>query len=538
MKALRQLRHLLVCLLLMACPGLAVAGVERVLSWHDQALQTLGPWLQVLPRSSMPASLEALPRLDQSRDLGWQPLSGQQLNLGLEKGPRLFRLTVDNTAVADTLILALSRASLSRITLLSQDGNGTWQRQEAGIDTLTLSSPLPVPGYGFQLQLPEGRSTHYLQIQSDYPLSSPVLLGTLGDMVRHAVSSAGWFGFGLGLMCSLFILLRARLFVSGTLRWSSSLLQMAGILYVMTDRGVLGNWWFSLPGMQHGLLEISVLLVQITWIWHVLQILREREALTHPRLQALVASIGILALILMVTLVIPHHTRSLLLRLPVAVALVAVMLLCLHQRLVTDKCFQWLLVPAVSWLLIQGLQLAGEMGLLGDWPEPYWLSIAWFATMPIMIILALHKAARRDREQRRELPSEDSAMHVLVVEDNQWVRDVMRGLLGKLGARVTLLHDGHEALSWMRRNVCDLVLMDCDLPGMSGLDTTRQWRQHERKRALRRLPIIAITAHVSESQRRAVMASGMDGFLAKPIDMRTLHETLVRWTSKTGHGAA
>ena len=538
MKASRHVRYLLICLLLLASPWLPATERASVLTWRDQGLQPLGQWLQLLPTADMPLSLEDLPRQDQM--LPWQSLERQQLNLGLDNGPRIFRLSLDNPGKTEQLVIALSRSSLSRIALLSRNEAGVWQRQEAGIDTLTLSPPLPVPGYGFLLQAPHGRSTHYLQIETHQLMSTPVLLGTVADMVRHTASSAGWLGFGLGMMCCLFVLLHARLFVSRTLRWSLILMQLSGILFVMTDRGVLGNWWLSLPGMQHGLLEISVLLVQITLVWHTLHLLREREALPHVQLQLLVGIIGLLALVLMVTLVLPQHTRGLLLGLPCVIAILPVLLLWLNQRGRKDNSLRWLLVPTSSWLMLQQLQLAGAMGWLGDWPEPYLPSIVWFATMPVMTTFILHAAARRDRELRREHadPGSSAPLHVLVVEDNEWVRDVMRGLLGKLGVKVTLMQDGQTALSWMKQNPCDLVLMDCDLPGMDGLDATRQWRRHEQRRALGHLPIIAITAHVSDAQRREVIASGMDGFLAKPVDMRTLHETLLRWGRKAAQGAA
>ena len=111
---------------------------------------------------------------------------------------------------------------------------------------------------------------------------------------------------------------------------------------------------------------------------------------------------------------------------------------------------------------------------------------------------------------------------VLVVEDNVVNQQVVRRLLTRLGVEVELASDGAEALE--KLTSIDLVLMDCHMPGMDGLEAARRIRALPPP--LGHLPIIALSAAVLEEEQAATRAAGMDAFLAKPLRLDALEAAL------------
>jgi PAS domain S-box-containing protein len=119
---------------------------------------------------------------------------------------------------------------------------------------------------------------------------------------------------------------------------------------------------------------------------------------------------------------------------------------------------------------------------------------------------------------------------VLVVEDNVVNRMVIESMLTKLGIRVTLAHDGLQALDTLTHGECsDLVMMDLNMPVMDGYGATEQIRLWERNNNRPRLPIVALTADAYEENRQHCLALGMDDFLTKPISLDALKSTLTKW---------
>ncbi|MDK9725620.1 MAG: ATP-binding protein [Sterolibacteriaceae bacterium MAG5] len=123
---------------------------------------------------------------------------------------------------------------------------------------------------------------------------------------------------------------------------------------------------------------------------------------------------------------------------------------------------------------------------------------------------------------------------VLVVEDDPVGQQVVAGLLKRWGHRAVVVGSGAAALAALFPEhgdapAIDLVLMDMQMPGMDGLETTRRIR--ERERGLRRpVPIVAATANAMEDNRRACLAAGMNDFITKPIRSIKLQEALARNT--------
>jgi PAS domain S-box-containing protein len=116
----------------------------------------------------------------------------------------------------------------------------------------------------------------------------------------------------------------------------------------------------------------------------------------------------------------------------------------------------------------------------------------------------------------------------LVVEDNEVNQMLAQEMLRLLGFEVDVVPGGQEALEHCARAAPDAVLMDVQMPGLDGLETTRRLRRAQVAGELPVFPIIAATAHASEADRRACMLAGMDGYIAKPLDLRVMRSEIRR----------
>ncbi|MFO7177159.1 MAG: response regulator [Pseudomonadota bacterium] len=136
------------------------------------------------------------------------------------------------------------------------------------------------------------------------------------------------------------------------------------------------------------------------------------------------------------------------------------------------------------------------------------------------------------QSSNRKLTSERKARrtekrHLLVVEDNPINQEVMLELLRELGYTADVAEDGQQALDVLEQREYPLILMDCQMPVMTGYQAAREIRKREAGK--QRVPIIAVTAHALSGEREKVLAAGMDDYLAKPISQAALEEILERW---------
>jgi signal transduction histidine kinase/DNA-binding response OmpR family regulator/HPt (histidine-containing phosphotransfer) domain-containing protein len=123
---------------------------------------------------------------------------------------------------------------------------------------------------------------------------------------------------------------------------------------------------------------------------------------------------------------------------------------------------------------------------------------------------------------------------VLVVEDNQVNREVVTGMLEAMDLHVTTAPNGRTALETFTRDTFDVILMDCEMPVMDGLDAARRVRQLEARNSAteptrKRTPIIALTAHALIDVREKCLRAGMDDFLTKPFSETQMADALRRW---------
>ena len=119
-----------------------------------------------------------------------------------------------------------------------------------------------------------------------------------------------------------------------------------------------------------------------------------------------------------------------------------------------------------------------------------------------------------------------SGTRVLVAEDQPLNQRVIGDMLRLLGVAVTLAGDGAEALGRLAAGPFDAVLMDIQMPVMDGLTATRHIRRNP---AWAMLPVIALTAGVTESERERISAGGFSDLLPKPVTLEALRATLHRW---------
>ncbi|NEX17063.1 MAG: hypothetical protein C1943_10640 [Halochromatium sp.] len=115
---------------------------------------------------------------------------------------------------------------------------------------------------------------------------------------------------------------------------------------------------------------------------------------------------------------------------------------------------------------------------------------------------------------------------VLLVEDNAINQELALELLTSNGLRVEVVNDGQEALARLEQASFDGVLMDCQMPVMDGYEATRRLRQDPR---FAELPVIAMTANALAGDREKVLAAGMNDYVAKPVNVSVLFQTLARW---------
>jgi CheY-like chemotaxis protein len=121
------------------------------------------------------------------------------------------------------------------------------------------------------------------------------------------------------------------------------------------------------------------------------------------------------------------------------------------------------------------------------------------------------------------MSAEQGKQTVMVVEDFEDNRFMMRRLLEMSGYRVIEATNGEEAIEVALRELPEIILMDLSLPRVDGLAATRRMRQHDH---LRTIPIIAVSAHDTTDFHAEALAAGCNDYVTKPIDFDELDKLL------------
>jgi CheY-like chemotaxis protein len=145
------------------------------------------------------------------------------------------------------------------------------------------------------------------------------------------------------------------------------------------------------------------------------------------------------------------------------------------------------------------------------------------AVMGVLSVNGEQEAGRRMEDER------DSSPVVLVVEDFEDNRFMMRRLLEMSGYRVVEAVNGNQAVERAISERPDIILMDLSLPQLDGLAATRRIRAQD---GMRKVPIVAVSAHDSADFHAEALAAGCNEYVTKPIDFDRLVELLGRLTTR------
>jgi len=140
------------------------------------------------------------------------------------------------------------------------------------------------------------------------------------------------------------------------------------------------------------------------------------------------------------------------------------------------------------------------------------------------------KTALRERS-----PAEKKTARILVVDDNTINLTVAREMLAKLGYTAETALSGEEALQSLASIPFDLVLLDCQMPGMDGFEVAQAVRGNPSLILDSTIPILAVTANTTPENLEKCSAAGMDDFIAKPVSQRILREKIEQWTLGRGN---
>jgi CheY-like chemotaxis protein len=137
-----------------------------------------------------------------------------------------------------------------------------------------------------------------------------------------------------------------------------------------------------------------------------------------------------------------------------------------------------------------------------------------------------------------ESHGDDGDLRLLAAEDNPTNRQVLQAVMDSLGIDVDIVPDGREAVEAWRTGGYDLILMDIQMPVMDGIAAAREIRAEEAKAGRRRIPIVALTANALTHQIEEYLAAGMDGHVAKPIEIAKLYEAISTALTAAATGTA
>jgi signal transduction histidine kinase/DNA-binding NarL/FixJ family response regulator/HPt (histidine-containing phosphotransfer) domain-containing protein len=154
----------------------------------------------------------------------------------------------------------------------------------------------------------------------------------------------------------------------------------------------------------------------------------------------------------------------------------------------------------------------------------------WFR-LPRVAVAAgteTHRAARQkpiEKERSHRFKKVEKSLRILVADDGELNRDLIIELLQKRGHFAEGVADGRQALAALEKHNFDVVLLDEEMPGMTGLQTTAAIRQREATTGKHQI-IIGISGHATQDDEHRFREAGMDASLAKPVEVKTLHQAV------------
>jgi len=123
------------------------------------------------------------------------------------------------------------------------------------------------------------------------------------------------------------------------------------------------------------------------------------------------------------------------------------------------------------------------------------------------------------------------AQHILIVEDEESLAQVLSEYIGQSGFTVSMINNGDEVIDWVKENSVDLILLDLMLPGKNGLDIYRELR------TFNNVPVVMATARVDEIDRLIGLELGADDYICKPYSPREVVVRIKNILRRAGQGA-
>jgi len=143
-----------------------------------------------------------------------------------------------------------------------------------------------------------------------------------------------------------------------------------------------------------------------------------------------------------------------------------------------------------------------------------------------------------DRVHANPVPAADKAtaqpQRILLAEDNDLNRVLAQHILEVHGFAVQTVENGEKAIKKVRQQPFDLILMDCQMPLVDGLEATRQIRKMETEAGRSKTPIVALSGYTVEEAREKCLAAGMDDYLPKPFSASELKKMITKWIPSSG----
>jgi signal transduction histidine kinase/ActR/RegA family two-component response regulator len=171
--------------------------------------------------------------------------------------------------------------------------------------------------------------------------------------------------------------------------------------------------------------------------------------------------------------------------------------------------------------------MGGDIGVIS---QPDVGSTFWFTSnIQLSAEVAAFVQSVTEEQAETRLKTEFAGFRVLLAEDEPVNQEVSCALLEDAGLQIDLAENGAEAVALAQENTYDLILMDIQMPIMSGIEATRAIRSLPEYEAT---PIIAMTANAFDEDRQACIDAGMNEHIGKPVAPEKLFETLLKWLSK------
>jgi signal transduction histidine kinase/CheY-like chemotaxis protein len=148
----------------------------------------------------------------------------------------------------------------------------------------------------------------------------------------------------------------------------------------------------------------------------------------------------------------------------------------------------------------------------------------------IRFAIGVHTPASTVTPPPARISPSSPPLSILLAEDNVVNQRVAMTMLGKMGHRITLATNGREAVEQWRQSDFDLILMDVQMPEMTGLEATQQIRREEALGA--HVPIVAMTASAMSEERDRCLAAGMDDFISKPVSYKVIEQMIMATSSQ------